>query len=405
MSEPWQITLVCMRLVAALYSTLKQSCYKVQAEEREVLKDMDAYGKDMNALRNSLDHYESIEDAQEQRDTFSKDEDSIRGTFHGIQQQLLIISNRQNRIHSILAILRPIESEYLPKLEQRYRTMLDRHFTIHNNIFDVKIFHANLSKCEQLIDKKHLLHELIFGYIGAYIEDEYNVRIPASIKLLCCVFYGNLMMDSDILNTNQINCVSYVLQAVDPTGTDGWKNTDENVTHFYAEKIFDSDRDEMQLLDCHSCNDVENTITVICTNYNHIIATISHLSYRQVEKCIRLRHELSKMPNDNDMEWKDDAALIQQMEKTISGVSLLLQCPYSEIPQMTRLGEFVDNNYFNMMEAIVHFPNDYVVTDANQMNQMFLDIDRKTLDFAENSLIDDRFVETLKVVKCEVFSL
>eukprot|EP01083_Nonionella_stella_P250236 864452_1 len=68
---PWQITLMSVRLIAALFSSLRQTCYKIQAEEQNVLKDMDSYSKDMTNLRSSLDFYESIVDSEEQADKFS----------------------------------------------------------------------------------------------------------------------------------------------------------------------------------------------------------------------------------------------------------------------------------------------------------------------------------------------
>eukprot|EP01084_Bolivina_argentea_P260260 439466_1 len=54
-------------------------------------------------------------------------------------------------------------------------------------------------------DTKKALNCLIFGFIGQEIESKYNLLIPFYLKMICLQFYGNIIMNSNILNINQIN--------------------------------------------------------------------------------------------------------------------------------------------------------------------------------------------------------
>eukprot|EP01084_Bolivina_argentea_P260265 439472_1 len=54
-------------------------------------------------------------------------------------------------------------------------------------------------------DPKKALNCLIFGFIGQEIESKYNLLIPFYLKMICLQFYGNIIMNSNILNINQIN--------------------------------------------------------------------------------------------------------------------------------------------------------------------------------------------------------
>eukprot|EP01084_Bolivina_argentea_P260262 439469_1 len=54
-------------------------------------------------------------------------------------------------------------------------------------------------------DPKKALNCLIIGFISQEIENKYNLLIPFYLKMICLQFYGNIIMNSNILNINQIN--------------------------------------------------------------------------------------------------------------------------------------------------------------------------------------------------------
>ncbi len=68
-----------------------------------------------------------------------------------------------------------------------------------------------LSKSKPLGGNKQTICKLIFRFITEQFENKYSIQISFDIKLLCVQFYGNIIIDSNILSINQTNIFSYIL--------------------------------------------------------------------------------------------------------------------------------------------------------------------------------------------------
>jgi len=62
-----------------------------------------------------------------------------------------------------------------------------------------------------LSDQKDQIEYLSFGYIRSEIENKYELHIPCNLKKVCLEFYGNVIMESNILDLYQTNILSNLL--------------------------------------------------------------------------------------------------------------------------------------------------------------------------------------------------
>ena len=105
-----------------------------------------------------------------------------------------------------------------------------------------------------------MLEYLIFGWTRQEIEDKYNsILIPFYLKMVCKEFYGNIIMDTNILNVNQINTIGYVLKSIFSL---------TQCKEFYPQKMYDGKTDGFE-----KCNTLcTESIVILKTNRGHIFA-------------------------------------------------------------------------------------------------------------------------------------
>lgn len=119
--EVFKISILSTLLFKTIQEALKRSCQDTTKQEAAVLAEMTEMNNEMKILRNTLDKYflSPNPDITE----FQKEEDIVREKFHGIQQKLLHISTRQNRIHEKLKILHSVERSMI-ELQNLYDKQL-----------------------------------------------------------------------------------------------------------------------------------------------------------------------------------------------------------------------------------------------------------------------------------------
>ena len=118
----------------------------------------------------------------------------------------------------------------------------------------------------RLSDKKDKFECLLFGWIRLMVEDKFVLNIPYYLKKLCLDFYGNIIMESNILDINQTNIIGWILKQK--------LNDDYKIKYFAPKIICDSqkhgfDKDEIEKQCDKNWN---NTMVVIKTNNDNIYA-------------------------------------------------------------------------------------------------------------------------------------
>merc|ERR1712228_1034248 len=156
------------------------------------------------------------------------------------------------------------------------------------------------------INAKTAMQCLLFGYIREFIEDKYALNIPFYLKALCLTFYGNICMQSRILNINQMNTSQYTLSSTLVC----------KPKYLFVQKIYDSKEDGFGSKEFDKkCGKFDyQSIIVAKTNQNHIICC--YLS----KECIA--HYLSS----------------GTLEETDQCICCLLQSPISTVPIMFNEG-------------------------------------------------------------------
>ena len=94
-------------------------------------------------------------------------------------------------------------------------------------ITDIMI-HSEVHMRECLMDKKDKLECLVFGYIKDQMERNTVNQMPYSLKCLCLLWYGNICMDSAILNVDNINRIGMALR----------KSASINAQYFCGQKLY-----------------------------------------------------------------------------------------------------------------------------------------------------------------------
>ena len=120
--ENYTISILSSLLFKTISEALKKSCLDTQEQENTVLLEMVEMNNEMKSLRNILDKYFL---SQNGIDTMlhENDENAVREKFHSIQEKLLHISSRQNRIHEKLRILHSVERSMI-SLQNNYQIRL-----------------------------------------------------------------------------------------------------------------------------------------------------------------------------------------------------------------------------------------------------------------------------------------
>ncbi len=71
--------------------------------------------------------------------------------------------------------------------------------------------HSILDSSAQISDTRLVFSDLVHGFIRLNFEVLYNLNIPYTLKTLCVLFYGNIFIDSTILNMAQITIFGHIL--------------------------------------------------------------------------------------------------------------------------------------------------------------------------------------------------
>ena len=122
---PWETSVLSTLLFKTIDEALQKSCIDTQQQEQVVLQEMMEMNSEMKTLRDSLDRYFLSGDISENARQ-EHDENMVRDKFHSIQQKLLHITERQNRIHEKLRILHSVEQS-MKSLQDHYHISLRRH--------------------------------------------------------------------------------------------------------------------------------------------------------------------------------------------------------------------------------------------------------------------------------------
>jgi len=110
-AQTWEISILNTLLFKTIAEALRKSTTDTQKQEAVILSQMEEMNTEMKQLRNALDKY--FLDDEPDVLQFKKEEEQIRGKFHGIQQKLLAISTKQNNIHQKLRILYSVERKMI----------------------------------------------------------------------------------------------------------------------------------------------------------------------------------------------------------------------------------------------------------------------------------------------------
>jgi len=121
---PWETSVLSTLLFKTIDEALQKSCIDTQQQEQVVLQEMMEMNAEMKTLRDSLDRYFLNGDISENA-RMEHDENMVRQKFHQIQQKLLHITERQNRIHEKLRILHSVEQS-MKSLQDHYQISLLR---------------------------------------------------------------------------------------------------------------------------------------------------------------------------------------------------------------------------------------------------------------------------------------
>ncbi len=172
-------------------------------------------------------------------------------------------------------------------LEHKHTFIVENHLTINKQPYTNRAIQ----------NMEHKLKYLTFGYINQTIED---LNIPYYLKMLCLQFYGNIIMNSKILNLNQTNIIAYSLNSIVT-----------NAKFFAPKLIYDSKNSgfNSNLFDSKCANCVESLV-IIKTNSKDIFCMFKrprnsygfllHASFSSppILHTIKSRIYLYQFPND-----------------------------------------------------------------------------------------------------------
>lgn len=194
-----------------------------------------------------------------------------------------------------------------------------------------------------------MLEYLIFGWIRQVIEDKYNsILIPYYLKIVCKEFYGNMIMDTNILNVNQINTIGYVLKS-------SFHLT--QCKEFYTQKIYDGKNDGFE-----KCS-------IFCTKSIHIFkSNRGHIF-----------------------------ASFDVKQKIIGCILKSPQSPLSTVPMVYNVIENIDD--INGLD-VYHFSNDFQPNFKRKLSDVVTKRDESVL-YSMQDLPDIN--NKLCILDCEIF--
>ena len=224
--------------------------------------------------------------------------------------------------HETNAIIK--SCRYLSKLSKEMMDSVETEACISINYGEKILVNRNLSIT---FKGKEMLECLIFGWIRKLIEDKYNLMIPNYLKMVCLEFYGNIVMDTNILNVNQLNTFGYVLKSIFDL---------KQRKQFYAQKISECKTDgfDSELLD-KKCGTLPGEyIIILKTNANHIVS-FCYLDFSDLRKQI--------------------GCILQSPESPISAIPMVYAVP-RDVP------DFINGFY--------HFANDFVANFKKKLSEV-----------------------------------
>ena len=389
--EPISMILMLIRLLAVLRRGMRCEYLKCNIEEASVLKAIQVMNDSMTNLRQDLDQYFQENAAA---DDVGQNDPKMNSGFTNVRAQLHQISQRQNVLQSKLQTLNNIDFHFI-QLALNIKSQLDISINKYAEDQDeTEILGSSIINIEAIPDNSTKIKDSIIGYIRREIEDKYDMVIPTEIKLCVLEFSGMFIMSSNILNLFQMNSL-YVFMT---------PNIPKNHA-FYPQKVFDSRMDDINLLE-EKCAEYSNTLTVIKTNYNHILVTFSE---------IPIKHRLYWM-------WMKSIGKYGAPSDEIEGADLFV------VKSILLQGNFVDNSFgtsfatndglswfqeysLTMNDTILHAPNGCYDASDIELKQFPMEVDdeniemTQSIDFPGDETIDDEFVQNFRIEQCEVFQL
>ena len=169
-----------------------------------------------------------------------------------------------------------IKMELITKL----KILSERGKEINNMVHALSFIQAKLDKIQfqdtklipqtSMIDNKDRLEKLAFGYIRLLIENKHKkMNIPSYLKTICFEYYGNIQMNSKILNVNEMNIIAYILK----------EKLNDKIKYFEPKLIYTSNENEFDRKNVEEKlkYDTSNNFIVIKTNDNHVYGTFNSL--------------------------------------------------------------------------------------------------------------------------------
>merc|ERR1712228_607308 len=208
--------------------------------------------------------------------------------------------------------------------------------------FNEKPHHLDVRKIN---NAKTAMQCLLFGYIREFIEDKYALNIPFYLKALCLTFYGNICMQSRILNINQMNTIQYTLSA----------SLHCKPKYLFAQKIYDSKQDgfDQQKFN-EKCGIFDyQSIIVAKTNQNHAFC-----------------YQLSKGYYDLFLYNARTHAMPQS-------IGCLLESPILTVPVL------YDESCNMSKDLIYHFQNNFEANRKKKLSEVVIKCNQFDDDFIE----------------------
>ena len=203
-------------------------------------------------------------------------------------------------------------------------------------------------------------------------------------------------MTSDILDLSQINSL-YLFMV---------PNMPKNYG-LYPKKVFDSKIDDVSLIE-EKCADIYNTLTVIKTNYDHILVSFSKIAINDRIYLMKMKKlgEYTVLSKDKDLNGVDPFAV----------KSILLQSNYVDNSFGTSFISDHADSWFHEYsltnnDSILHATSgcycaSHVTVRSFPMNMGTEHITlARSINFPGDEVIDNKFAQTLEVERCEVFEL
>lgn len=237
---PWHVAMPFAQLTACLYRINLYAERALLKTLKNMNDEVDKINTDIDSIRIGDDEILAIK----------------RSSIDRLNNQVSFITHQSETIKNSIIYLSNLTTEYL-QIKTR----------------DIDIKHVcPQKKLSNKYTGQKMLKYLIFGWIRQLIEDKYRfIVIPYYLKMLCKEFYGNIIIDTNILNVNQLNTIGYVLKSTFNLSP---------CQEFYGHKIYDWKTDGIQKCGIF-CN---KSICILKSNKGHIFT--SFYINQQIVGCI-----------------------------------------------------------------------------------------------------------------------